>query len=288
MKSNVMTVDKEMVSLNASLYGLNRIKYRPLALSIAGNTKTYDNGVKEKSHKVITWDVAQKFPSDQLAEIMKPTMSELPQVHFLPSEFTYNQYAKTVEAKISAAFGGDVTNGQAGALQELWKEWDSLVMKGEGFNEGFIGHSKATIKAASALSFATLTSEAIEALGNIKSMSGITSDELGRVLFVHDSKITAMLDKYESGSELTNREKFEKQFPGMVLVEAPQAVFASAGTGKFLMVLREMVTIHHASLPAVYAVATGKYGLDADTLYTYESVGVELEQEGAIQEVNFA
>lgn len=287
MKSNVMSRDVNIITQADAVYGSNRMTYTPLSIGLAGNTKSYDAGkLEEKTHTTVNYDVAQKFPQDGLAEALKATQTELKQVHGVSSEFQYVQYASGVEFNISNMAGVDPVNIRAGITNNLAKEWDTAVFYGDGLNNhGYVNHPKATIYTSpAALSFATLVAEMQKAVTNIKGISDVTSSNLARVRFVHDSEIAAILDVYEAGATQTNREKLEKLFPGMPMEEAPQHLLNG---GKFLMVLSEMVTLHHASLPGLYATEAGKYGLSESSLFTYESTAVELEIAGAIQETTF-
>lgn len=289
MHSNVMTQDRDIVEDNEGLYGTNRINYYPIALGLAGREEPHDVGsLVERSHVTISYDVAQKFPDDDLAAALKPTATELAQVHGVSADFKYCQYSKGVEFKLSSMQDVNPANIEAGINKELWKEWDHMVMNGEGNNEGFLGHSKGHAKTpAGSVAYATLVSETQASIGRIKSATDITSDEYNLITMLHDDAITSVLDTYAGTSDVTNREKFLRQFPGLVLVEAPANIMPSAAPGKFLMVVRDMVTLHRASVPALYAREPGKYGLSQDSLFTYESAGVELEVDGAIQETTW-
>lgn len=287
MKSNVMARDAAIIKQNDEIYGSNRMTYRPISIGLAGNTKSYDSGkFEEKTHTTVNYDVAQKFPQEAMAEALKATQTELKQVHAVSSEFQYAQYASGLEFSISNMTGVDPLNIRAGITNNMSKEWDAAAWFGDGLNNyGYVGHPLANIATVpEALTFDSLVVRMQERLGNIKGISDVTSDDLARVRLVYDSEIAALLDKYEAGSNQTNREKLEKLFPGMPMEEAAKILLSG---GKFIMVLSEVVTLHHASLPGLYATEPGKYKMSESSLFTYESTSVELEIAGAIQEVTF-
>jgi hypothetical protein len=289
MHSNVMTVDREVIELNESLYGTTKINYNPVSLGLAGQEKTYDVGsLAEKSFSEVSYSLAEEFPADQIASALKPTMTELAQVTAVSSTFGFCKFAKGVEFKVSNIGDTSMANVNAGINKELWKEWDSAVYLGQfGTNEGFKNHSKGHSQASvAALSFDSLVAEVTGAMNRLVSASDITSDQYGLVTFLHSAEVTAVLRKYETGSEISNSVKFQALFPGLVGIEAPKNIMPD-GLGEFLLVLRDSVKLHRSSVPALYGQDQGKYGLSTDSLFTYESAAVELEVEGAIQEVTF-
>jgi hypothetical protein len=291
MHSNVMTADQEVIGQNEGLYGTSKLTYSPIALGLAGQEKLYDVGsLKEKQHSEIHYSLAEEYPADQIAAALKPTMTELAQVTAVSSKFSFCQFAKGVEFKISEIGDKNMQNVEAGINKELWKEWDGAAFKGvSASNQGFAGHSKGVVINAAALTFDTLVSSTTTAINNITAAGDLTSDQYGMITMLHDSRVTAVLRKFEAGSEISNASKFATLFPNLVMVEAPSNVMdGSVGTGESMFVLRDLVTLHRASVPALYGREAGKYGLSQDSLFTYESTAVELEANGAIQEVKFA
>lgn len=289
MRSNLISREAQITDMTVGAYGSSRMTYNAIAFALAGNDKIYDSGkLKEQNHVHVVYDVAQKFPEQQLAEALKQTATDLRQVHAAPNEFKYVQSAKGVEFQLSNMSNADSGSINASVLRQLLKEWDHMACYGGAGNEGFFGHSKAQQTAAGALSFASLTSQLVAAVGRLKPITDTTSDNLSGITFAYSGAIAAILDVYESGAEITNREKLERQFPGMVMIELPSNIVDATAPGKFLLVATQLVTLHQASTPQVYATEQGKYGMSTDTLFIYESAGVELEEAGAIQETTFS
>ena len=289
MQSNVMTQNREMIALNEGLFGTGRFQYSPISLGLAGTEKTYDVGsLNEKSHSEINYNLAEEYPADQIAAALKPTQTELAQVTAVGNKFTFCQYAKGVEFKVSNMGDRSMVNVRAQIMRELWKEWDAGVWSGTSGNAGYVGNPKGNYTTgAAALSFDSLVTEVTAAIGRIKAVSEMTSDEYSRVTLVHDDSVTAILRKFEGTSEISNEAKFMQLFPGLVLVEAPNNIMPTGGKGEVILVLRESVRLHRASVPAIYNEEPGKHGLSTETLFTYESAGVELEVAGTIQGVKF-
>lgn len=285
MKGNIITRDKEIIAASDAIYGDNRMTYSPYAIGLAGNSRAYNSGkFEEQSHATVVYDLTQKFPQDAMVEALKPTQTELRQIHAASSEFSYNQYASGVEFSVSNMSGASVSNVRAGILNNLAKKWDSIAFFGDGVgNYGFINHPKSDISSpAGAASFDLLVSVMQDSLANIKDISDVTGSTLNRIKFAHSGGITAILDKYEAGSQQTNRTKLKELFPEMFMEELPGFLLPG---NKYLMTLSDVVTLHHASLPGLYATEPGKYGLSESSLYAFESTAVELELTGAIQEV---
>ena len=289
MHSNVMTADQTVIELNEGLYGSAKINYMPVSLGLAGQEKLYDAGsLSEKSFTEISYSLAEEFPVDQIATALKPTMTELSQVTAVSSTFGFCKFAKGVEFKVSKIGDASLVNVNAGINKELWKEWDATTFNGNfGTNEGFKGHSKGNyIIAGTALDFDTLVTEVTGALNRLTAVTDITGDDYGLVTMLHDQNVTAVLRTYGATTELTNAQKFMQLFPNLVMVEAPKQIMGET-TGEFMLIQRDLVTLHRASVPALYGSEAGKYGLSHDSLFTYESAAVELELVGVVQGVIF-
>lgn len=291
MNSNVMSSDQLIVKDNEGLHGTGKLTYSPLSLGLAGQETVYNVGnFEETSHTSVSYDLAETAKADRLAHAMKQTATELPQATAINSKFSYCQYGKNVELIVSNFSGVSTTNIETQLNNELWKEWDKFVFFGDGFtNEGYQNHSKSVVIPAGALTFDEFVAQTTVALANLAAVGDFTSDEYNRITMVHDYRITAVIRKFEAGAIISNQQKFNELFPGLVLVEAPQTIMAgTVGTGECLLVLRQLVSLHRASLPALYGRDSGKYGTSQDSLWTYESAGVELELDGAIQDIQFA
>lgn len=287
MPSNILARNDTMYQQNNAVYGSNRITYTPNVMGLAGNTKSYNAGkLQEGKHTTVTYDVAQKFPQEGFAEALKATQTELAQIHGLSSSFEYVQYAHAAELVVSNLINADETNVQAGIINNMNMEWDSYVFHGDGLkNNGYANHPKAyKYTTPDALTWDTLVREANNALTRIKEKSGITSTELARITFAYDASVAGILNQFATGETVTQMEKFMKLFPNMEMVELPSTLLQHKG---FLMLLREMVTLHHASIPGLYSSEDGKHGMSKSYVFTYESASVELEIDGAIQETTF-
>lgn len=287
MNGNIMSQDTEMRTKTDAVFGSNRMTYRPYILALAGRRTSKASGrLQEKNHTTVDYDVAQKFPHEAIAEALKPTQTELKQVHGVASEFQYAQYPSSVELNVSNMNDTNSENVRAGIMNELNKEWDTSGWYGDGItNVGYVGNPNAGIKTTpSALTFETLVTESQLALGNIKAVTDITSTNLARINFVYDAEIAAILNSYGAGSEVTNLKKFQELFPGMTMEELPSNLLAG---GKFLMIVSEFIDLHHAGLPGLWSTEERNHGLTNSSLYTYESTSVRVEVKGAIQEVTF-
>lgn len=289
MPSNILARNDAMYQQNDSLYGSNRITYTPNVMGLAGNTKPYNAGkLQEGKHARVTYDVAQRYPQEGIAEALKATQTELKQIHGLSSSFEYVQYAHAVELVVSNLISADKTNVQAGIINNLNMEWDAYVFHGDGIkNNGYSAHPKAyKYTAPDALSWDTLIRETNAALSRIQDTTGLTDTELSRITFAYDSSVAQLFRKFSTtgNGDVTEMEKFQKLYPGMEMVQLPSTLLTHKG---FLMILREMVTLHHASIPGLYSTEEGAHGMSESSVFTYESASVELEIDGGIQETTF-
>lgn len=288
MKANVIAKDKEIEKVSGELYGDNRISYRAMSVGLAGKTKSYPADLKEATHTTVSYDVAEKFPEETLGEALKSTQTELAQVHAIHSQFSFHQFPWAVEFVMSNLSNAEVGNVMTGIAKQFLKQWDNHVFNGVGPNEGYLGHSRATQITGAALTFDELVTRTREALFNFKENMDITSSEYNRVTMAVDAAVNGVLETIEAGEQFSNREKFLKMFPGLSIVELPGNLLAAGGPGKALFVFRDVVTLHHASLPHVEGTESKNYGMAVGTLWAYESAGVEVEIQGGIQEVTFA
>lgn len=291
MKSNVIVMDKEILSQMDGLYGKAKFPYQPLSLSIAGEEKTYNPGsLKESSHVVVHYDLAQSFPSEQLAEAVKPTMSEFAQVHGYAQEFAFHQQAKAVEFSLSSLVGADMTNANTNLMKNLLKEWDDLVWFGGDGNFGYKGHPKGNVLTSVSLTYAALVGKVKEGLNDMKARCDITSADYGKIVLVVSAPIMDLLTEIDGTTGFSNLELFRRQFPGMTVIEAPVNLHTGgdANVKEFTMVLRPMVVLHRGAIPAMVSSAPKKHGMGRDDLYAYESAAVELQADHAIQECTFS
>jgi hypothetical protein len=286
MNSNVLSPDNVMVTQTDGVYGSNRVNYMLIVNALCGGDVSYGTGeLKEQEHKKLNFDVAQSFPEDEFAAILRPTQTELAQVHGKPITFKYCQSAKAVEFILSSMSGVDPTNIEAGIMKNMLKKYDSESYLGVNGNQGLKNNTNLVITGANWTNdFDSLVTAVRAAIGRVKTATDITGDQYDRLTMPHTESITAVLDKIETGALQSNREIFNSLFPSLTLIELPKNL--EAGTDLFYIVLRDMCTFHHASYPALYGRKDGDYGLSSGALFTYEAMGVEIEESGAVQLVN--
>lgn len=290
MNSNVIAKDQEMVTATDGLYGNNRLSYMLIGVGLAGNTKAYDAGsLREAKHTNVTYDVAEKFPENAVAEAIKATSTEFKQVHATGSEFSYNQYPSAVEFTVSNMQNVPTQNVETGILRELMKQYDWATMHGGQGNFGYWDHPKSgTANPAGSVIMDSLIAELGAALDRIKVATDVPLDQLSDVTVAHSGVIGKLFRTLDPVTGEPVGDIVRKLFPGMVFVEYADFLGRTAANGEFLMVYRPLVTLHHASFPAMYARESGKFGLSEDALFTFESNTVEVEIAGAMQQVDWA
>jgi hypothetical protein len=283
MNSNVLSPDNAMVTQTDGVYGSNRVNYMMIVNALCSGDVSYGTGeLKEQEHKKLNFDVAQKFPDDEFAAILRPTQTELAQVHGKPITFKYCQSAKAVEFILSSMSGVDPANIEAGIMKNMLKKYDYEAYMGVNGNQGLKNNTNlVTTAAVWANDFDGLVAAVRAAIGRVKAATDITGDQYDRLTMPHTESITDVLDRIEAGALQSNREIFGSLFPSLTLVELPKNL--ETGTDLFYIVLRDMLTFHHASYPALYGRKDGDYGLSSGSLFTYEAMGVEIEENGAAQ-----
>lgn len=290
MNSNIIAKDQEMVSATDGLYGNNRLAYMLIGVGLAGNTKAYDSGsLREAKHTNVTYDVAEKFPENEVAEAIKATSTEFKQVHATGSEFSYQQFPSAVEFTVSNMQNVPTQNVEAGILRELMKQYDWATMHGGQGNFGYWDHPKSgTAAPAGSVTMASLVDELGAALDRIKAATDVPMDQLGDITIAHNSVIGKLFRTLDPVTGEPVGDIVRKLFPDMVFVEYADFLGRMAVNAEFLAVYRPLVTLHHASMPALYAREAGKFGLSEDALFTFESNTVEVEIQGAMQQVDWA
>lgn len=282
MNSDVMSSDIEMITKTNEIYGSNRVDYLLFVMGLCGNEEVYPtNELQEANHTKVTYDVTQKFPEDQFVAAMKPTQTELAQVHGAPSKFKYCQFPYGVEFILSKMSGVNATNIGAGIVKNMLKAYDSQSYLGAGENTGVKGNPKANEVAADWQGdYDSLKTQIDAAMVDLREATDITSDNYPSVTFSYTASIGTVLNQIDNYN-VSNMEKLQKAYPGMLMREIPSNL--EKGSDLFLLNYRPMMTYHRASVPGVNAQEQGKYGKSLDTLYAYESTAVEVEVNGALQ-----
>lgn len=290
MNSNIIAKDQVIVDATNGLYGNNRLTYLAISVGLAGNTKPYGTGnLREAKHSNVVYDVTQKFPEHAVAEAIKATSTEFKQVHATGSEFAYNQFPSAVEFTVSNMQNIPTENVEAGILRELMKQYDHQAWIGGNGNFGYWDHPKSGAKTATgSVTMASFIEEISNALDAIKLATDVPMDQLSDLTVAHNGVIGKLMRQIDGATGEPVGEVVRKAFPELTFVEYASFLSASETKGEFLMVYRPLVTFHHASAPGLFARESGKFGLSADALFTFESTTVEVEVAGAMQQVEWA
>jgi len=275
----MLSTNSEMNTNTDRAYGSNRFNYLLFTPSLCANGQLYDSGkLIEKAHKQITYDVAQDFPADKFASVLKATMTEIPQVHAKPLIFKYNQIPTGVEFVLSNMQDANTTNVNVGILKNLMKKYDYETYVGVHGNFG-VKNNPNTVKAnATWTDFASLLTAIVAKREDLHDATGTNSAAL---TLSYTSGIAPLIDRLETGAHVSNLEKLKITCPDISLKKLPRNL-ESVGE-HFILSQDDQLVFHRASLPEQYEQEAGKYGLSTESLYTYESAGVEVETKGAIQ-----
>lgn len=290
MNSNVIAKDVEIIDATNGLYGNNRLTYMLLCVGLAGNTKAYDAGsLREAKHTTVSYDVTQKFPEHAVAEAIKATSTEFKQVHATGSEFSYNQFPLALEFTVSNMQNIPTENVEAGILREMMKQYDHQGWLGGQGNFGYWDHPKSgTRTATGSVTMDSFIDELNTALDAIKAATDVPMDQLSDITVAHNGVIGKLFRQIDATTGNPVGDVIRRAFPELTFVEYASFMSASETKGEFLMVYRPLVTLHHASMPGLYAREAGKFGLSSDALFTFESLTVEVEVAGAMQQCTWA
>lgn len=285
MNSDIMAIDSQMVTQNNGVYGSNRINYILFVMSLCGAIRTYDsNGLTAKSHKTVSYDLAQEFPEDELTAALLSTQTELAQAQGVPNIFEYFQNAEAVEFIVSSLANVDITNVDAGIIKQMLRKYDYQSWAGANGNVGFITNPNTTITTGVANdgSYAAFKTALDSAIQRMRSDIGLTREQWLNTTVAFNEPISVMLGQIEGDSDLSNFEKLEKAYPSMMFRELPDNLQDNS-LPVFTVSYAPMLTFHRSSIPSKYSEERGKYGLSQESLYVFESMAVEVEESGAAQ-----
>lgn len=284
MPANILYKDDEMLESNNSIYGTNKVRYTPWINKIVSSETNHSNGkLGEMSIKEIGYDLTQKFPEDKLAQVIKSTSTELAQAHANPREFVYTKSVLGVEFVISNMKNANMSNVEAGILNELMKQYDADGYSGSLGNKGVVnnpmlvtGENKLLVTDIDSLMGAITAGRKL-----MKDSIDITDGDFSSVLMGYSGGISDIMDK-KSG-DVTGRKMVSDTFPTLAMEEMPK--FISGGSQYLEFYYKPMLKMHHGAAPSKYNTEAGKHGLSSSSLFIYESIGIEAEAKGAIVRV---
>lgn len=287
MPSNILYRNDDMLESNNEIYGTNKVRYVPWINRIVGSEKNYSNGkLGEMTIKSIGYDLTQKFPESKLAQLIKATSTEFAQATANPREFSYTKSVLGVEFIISNLKGADMSNVEAGILNELMKQYDVDGYSG-GFGNKGVNNNPVLVETASAAisTIDTLMDAISKGRKTMKDKLGITDDDFSDVLMGYSSGIADVYNKRTG--DTTGRKMVKDTFPDIEMGEIPKFITDSVGADKQYLEFyyKPMLKMHHGAAPSKYNTEEGAHGLSASSLFVYETIGVEGEATGAIVRV---
>lgn len=288
MPATILYRDDDMLERNNEVMGSNRIRYMPWINTIIGAERNHSDGtLKEADYKDISFDAVQKFPEDQLAKILKPAQTEIATVDINSKEFRYNRVVQGVKMVISNLRENNTVNAKASIMNSLLKQWDYMGYVGAYGNLGIKDNPNQVKGASVAITdIKTLISAISDGIEAMKKQIDITDNELGGLKIGYTSQVASVLAQvFQDGS--TGRDLLAKAFPSPEKGEIPSSISNSYGDGVQFVELyyKPMVTQHHGAIPSEYANEDGEFGLSKKTLFTYESVGFDLEEKGCVYHI---
>ncbi|AUR98969.1 hypothetical protein NVP1259O_07 [Vibrio phage 1.259.O._10N.286.48.F4] len=280
MPSNILYSNDQMLEENNAIYGTNKVRYVPWINRVVSTETNHSNGsLGEVSVKEVGYDLTQKFPENKLAQVIKATSTELAQANANPRSFEYHKTVMGVEFVISNLKNANMSNVEAGILNELMKQYDVDGYNGSLGNQGI--ENNAMLVATSEMTVTDIDSLML-AIGAgrkaLKANTDITDQDFSDVLVGYTDGISDILD-LKSG-DITGRKMVSDTFPLGEMAEMPK--FISDGAQYLELYYKPMLKMHHGAAPSKYNTDAGSHGLSSKSLFVYESVGVEAESKGAI------
>lgn len=283
MPSNILYKDETMLESNDSIYGTNKVRYQPWINRIVSMETNHSNGsLGEMSIKEVGYDLTQKFPEDKLAQVIKATSTELAQATADSREFNYTKTVLGVEFVMSNLKNANMSNVEAGILNELMKQYDVDGYGGSLGNKGIANNPfKVDIASKAITDIDSLIAAISAGRKELKAQLDITDRDFNDVLVGYTSGVSDILDK-KSG-DVTGRKMVTDTFPLGEMDEMPKFI---SGDDQYLeFYYKPMLKLHHGAAPSKYNTESGKHGLSSSSLFVYESVGIEGEALGCIVRV---
>lgn len=281
MPATVLYADETALDRNDAIYGSNRLRYAPYINQIIGGENNRSDGtLKEANYESISYDALQEFPEDQLAKIIKPAQTEIPTVDLKNFKFTFNRAVVGVKMEISNLKSINPANAKASIVNSMMKQWDYVGYSGAHGNIGVQANPYVETVASSVITDIPSLLAAVKlGVQKMKDELGIVDQDLSDVTIGYTDLVSGILKTTDNFGN-TGLESLQKVYPGVRWVEKPKVI---AGTDQHLEICyRPMITQHHGSIPAEYATSDGEFGLSEKTLFVFESVALELEDNGAI------
>lgn len=282
MGSNVAVKDNELIEVNAGLYGTTRLgMVSPIVTQYARNEKAYAGDLQNAEHKKLIWDLVQRFPSANLAQLVNATSTEIAQANVTRKEFEYLRRAFLVEIEYSNLDKNvDKTQPQARMLSELWKQYDFLAYNGFFGNTGVVNNANVVNRTAVATpTLDNVIEELYAQIGAMRSI-GFNGNDLSLLTIGIDSKTQSSLGTIQGASDGSDWKKLQKEFEQANFQILPD--YLNRG-GRIETALTPLITHHHANMPSLYNDYDAPNGMTNYNMFALETSAMELEEKGAIQ-----
>lgn len=287
MATNVLSRNEAAVEQNNAVTGSNRLRYMGYVNHLIGGEINKSTGqLEESTTKQVEYDVLQKFPDDILAEVLKSSATEFPQVQAQGKEFKYCKTALVVEFVLSNIQGiKNTSNIEAGILNQLLMQYDAQTYTGALGNYGFTDNpNKVELAAQDMTTAAGITAAIGLALKEMKKI-GIRKTDYNQIAVGISTEIADIWDQVDAGNAngMTIGNIVEAAYPDISFDEIPEVISDQMGlaNGYLEVAYRPMIEIWHGARPAIYDTEERRYGLEKGTLFAFETAGIKIEEKGA-------
>lgn len=285
MASNVSCTDNELIEVNNAIYGAARLQMvQPYVMQIAGNDQNYGGTLRHESRKKIIYDLVQKFPDTEIAELFTATSTEKKQANVKSDFFEYLRRAFLVEIQYSNLEPhADKTNPRARMVQELFKQYDFSSYNGMFGNVGVANNPNTIKQTAVAGQDLQKIIAAINKNLNVMKDLGWNSNNMNQITI---GLTAGVMDKLASVG--ANREKSDyvllmEAFQGANFIQMQKYLdITPQPVERVELNLRPLITHHHATLPSLYKDYEALDGLTHHDIFSFETSAIELEEKGAI------
>lgn len=279
MSASILTKTKKIVTINAGIYGSNRLRHNPYINHCCGAEINHSNGkLKKQSIETITYDVNEKFPEDKIAQLFSAGSSELAQVTASSDSFQFTINPLLTEFVVQTAEDTATTNVSAGILNSLLKQWDKAAYIGSA-NVGITNNPKLVTTAAQAVTDLPSLLAAFDVAGVELKNLGLRQSDFSSVSIGYTSGLSSVFNGNFGASLKPNAEIINAKFGG----GSDEIPTFCSGAGKYIeLYYRPMITLHHGVIPSLYSTEDGAHKLTISNLFAMETCAVEIEERGAI------
>ena len=294
--ANIFTKDKELVSVNESIYG-GKLIYNPIVASLCASDQYVigDDEVYGVTHRTETYELTTNV-DDNIDHLTTPSTNVFSEQHAHARSFFYvptvrrTLYA-TNSTKQSEMLTKELETVNAGTIDQLNESLDIEVFLGgaraNGVNrakDGFRSNQNTVLDeshSAGDLKFDLIKSIIRDKIRAIKQVAQVRSTDLATIDCVFSSEFSDIIYD-ESLTGQSNSATLASLFPNMTLTEANDRM-KTDGKPFIAISFRPYLRYYRGPVPAVTSKIEDEEKEEIRTWFKYCSAAVEVKRKGAVQ-----